>query len=89
MTAENIALAGHRYEHRSWHLPILDMPLRGHIPDPGGSPMSAGTGTRRRARRHNAEAQWRAVHHRQKAIYRTLLEEPGACYYAANLRGLA
>ncbi len=51
--------------------------------------MSAGTGIRRRARRHSAEAQWRAVHHRQKAIYRTLLEEPGACYYAANLRGMA
>ena len=51
--------------------------------------MSAGTGVRRRTRRHNAEAQWRAYHKRQKAIYRTLLEEPGACYYAANLRGVA
>jgi hypothetical protein len=51
--------------------------------------MSAGTGIRRRARRHNAEAQWRAYHKHQNAIYRTLLEEPGACYYAANLRGMA
>ena len=51
--------------------------------------MSAGTGIRRRTRRHNAEAQWRAYHKRQKAIYRTLLEEPGACDYAANLRGMA
>ena len=51
--------------------------------------MSAGTGVRRRTRRATAEAQWRAVHHRQKAIYRTLLEEPGACDYAANLRGMA
>ena len=38
--------------------------------------MSAGTGIRRRTRRHNAEAQWRAYHKRQRAIYRTLLEEP-------------
>ena len=51
--------------------------------------MSAGTGVRRRTRRHNAEAQWRAYHKRQKAIYRTLLEEPGACDYAINLRGIA
>jgi hypothetical protein len=51
--------------------------------------MSAGTGARRRTRRANAEAQWRAYHKRQKAIYRTLLEEPGACDYAANLRGMA
>ena len=65
------------------------MPLRGYIPDSGGGPMSAGTGVRRRTRRHNAEAQWRAYHKRQKAIYRTLLEEPGACDYAANLRGMA
>jgi hypothetical protein len=55
----------------------------------GGGAMSAGTGVRRRTRRHNAEAQWRAYHKRQKAIYRTLLEEPGACDYAANLRGMA
>jgi len=51
--------------------------------------MSAGAGVRRRTRRHTAEAQWRAVHHRQKAIYRTPLEEPGACDYAINLGGLA
>lgn len=51
--------------------------------------MSAGTGVRRRTRRHNAEAQWRAYHKRQKAIYVALLEEPGARDYAANLRGLA
>ena len=51
--------------------------------------MSAGTGARRRARRANAEAQWRAYHKRQDAIYRTLLEEPGACDYAINLRRLA
>jgi hypothetical protein len=51
--------------------------------------MSADTGVRRRTRRHNAEAQWRAYHKRQNAIYRALLEEPGACYYAANLRGMA
>ncbi|MFA5409136.1 MAG: hypothetical protein WC343_10250, partial [Bacilli bacterium] len=80
---------GHRHEHRGQYLPVLDMPVPGHIPDPGGGPMSAGTGVRRRARRHNAEAQWRAYHKRQKAIYRTLLEEPGACDYAINLRGLA
>ena len=51
--------------------------------------MSAGTGVRRRTRRANAEAKWRAVHHGQKAIYRTLLEEPGARDYVINLRGLA
>ena len=51
--------------------------------------MSAGTGARRRTRRHVAEAQWRAYHARQKTIYNMLLEEPGACYYAANLRGMA
>ena len=51
--------------------------------------MSAGTGVRRRTRRANAEAKWRAVHHRQKAIYRTLLEEPGARDYVINLRGMA
>jgi len=77
------------HERRIEALPVLDMPLLGHIPHPGGSPMSAGTGVRRRTRRATAEAQWRAVHHRQKAIYRTLLEEPGACYYAANLRVMA
>ena len=51
--------------------------------------MSAGTGVRRRTRRHDAEAQWRAYHKRQNAIYRTLLEEPGARDYAINLRGMA
>jgi hypothetical protein len=51
--------------------------------------MSAGTGIRRRNRRADAEANWRAIHHRQKEIYRALLEEPGACDYAANLRGMA
>jgi len=51
--------------------------------------MSAGTGVRRRTRRHNAEAQWRAYHSRQREIYAALLEEPGACYYTPNLRRMA
>lgn len=51
--------------------------------------MGAGQGIRRRNRRADAEAKWRAVHHRQKAIYRTLLEEPGARDYVINLRGMA
>jgi len=76
-------------ERRIEALHVLDLPVPGHIPDPGGGHMSAGAGVRRRTRRHNAEAQWRAYHKRQNAIYRTLLEEPGACYYAANLRGMA
>jgi hypothetical protein len=50
--------------------------------------MSAGTGARRRARRHSAEAQWRAYHKHQRAIYRALLEEPGACDYVINLGGV-
>ncbi|MFA5409315.1 MAG: hypothetical protein WC343_11145 [Bacilli bacterium] len=76
------------HERRIEALPVLDLPVLGNILPSGGSPMSAGTGIRRRTRRHNAEALWRAYHKRQKAIYRTLLEEPGACYYAANLRGM-
>ena len=51
--------------------------------------MSAGTGVRRRTRRANAEAKWRAYHSRQRRIYAALLEEPGACYYTPNLRRLA
>ncbi len=51
--------------------------------------MSAGTGARRRARRANAEAHWRAYHLRQRAIYRMLLEESRTCFYAVNLRRLA
>ncbi len=49
--------------------------------------MSAGAGIRRRARRHNAEAKWRAYHSRQREIYAALLEEPGACYWNVNIPG--
>jgi len=51
--------------------------------------MSAGTGVRRRTRRADAEAKWRAYHSRQRQIYAALLEEPGACYYTPNLRRMA
>ena len=59
------------------------------LPSMGGSEMSTGRGIRRRNRRADAEAKWRAYHSRQREIYAALLEEPGACYYTPNLRGMA
>jgi hypothetical protein len=47
------------------------------------------TGRRRRNRRAAAEAKWRTLHLRQAAIYAKLMDEPDACYYAANLRRMA
>jgi hypothetical protein len=56
------------------------------VPHPGGGEVSAGTGARRRARRANAEAHWRAYHLRQRADLQDALEESRTCFYAVNLR---